>query len=174
MDMLGMVSERLSPDTPLVLSAMTRRTGSATRGQYRMSARFPALSARLLLTQLILKSARKHSPPSATQLTLRFITALLSWVTTLRLLLTLMLAMADILGTRSAKLMPKLSQDMDTPLVLSAMPRRTDSATRSQCRAHTRFPDKSVTTLAMLLRTSPMAMAMVMVIKKLDYLCYTA
>merc|ERR1711970_764972 len=110
----------------------------------RMSARFPALSARLLLTLLILKSARKHSPPSAIQLTLRFITALLLWVTTLRLLLTLMLAMADILGTRSVKLMPKLSQDMDTPVGPSAMPRRTGSATRSQCRAHTRFPDKSV------------------------------
>merc|ERR1711970_272912 len=147
MDMLGMgmVSERLSLDTPLVLSAMTRRTGSATRGQYRMSARFPALSARLLLTQLILKSARKHSPPSATQLTLRFITARLSLVMTLRLLLALMLDMVNILGMGNVKQMlsprprPKLSLAMVTALDLSAMPRRTGSATRSQCRTHARF-----------------------------------
>ena len=150
MDMLGMVSVRLSLDTPLVPSARTRRTGSATRGQYRMSARFPALSARLLLTQLILKSARKHSPPSATQLTHRFITALLMLVTTLRLLLTLMLATVDILDMGSVRQMlsprPRLKQSlaMVTALDLSAMPRRTGSATRSQCRAHTRFPDKCV------------------------------
>merc|ERR1711970_1561235 len=142
MDMLGMgmVSERLSLDTPLVLSAMTRRTGSATRGQYRMSARFPALSARLLLTQLILKSARKHSPPSATQLTHRFITALLLLVTTLRLLLTLMLDTVDILDMGSVKQMlnPRLrlmlSLAMVTALDLNAMPRRTGSVTRSQYR----------------------------------------
>merc|ERR1719320_610332 len=140
MDMLGMVSVKLSLDTPLVLSVLTRRTGSATRGQYRMSARFPALSARLLLTQLILKSVRKPSPPSATQPPHRFTTALLLLVTTLRLLLTLMLAMLDILDTESVKqrLNPrprlKLSQVMVTALDLSAMPRRTGSVTRSQCR----------------------------------------
>merc|ERR1719250_213588 len=138
--MLGMVSVKLSLDTPLVLSVLTRRTGSATRGQYRMSARFPALSARLLLTQLILKSVRKHSPPSATQLPHRFTTALLLLVTTLRLLLTLMLAMLDILDTESVKQRlnprprPKLSQAMVTALDLSAMPRRTGSVTRSQCK----------------------------------------
>merc|ERR1719250_606256 len=128
-----MVSVKLSLDTPLVLSVLTRRTGSATRGQCRMNARFPALSVRLLLTQLILKSVRKHSPP-------RFNTALLLLVTTLRLLLTLMLAMLDILDTESVKqrLNPrprlKLSQAMVTALDLSVMPRRTDSVTRSQCK----------------------------------------
>merc|ERR1739845_125875 len=115
-----MVSVRRSLDTPLVPSARTRRTGSATRGQYRMSARFPALSARLLLTQLILKSARKHSPPSATQLTHRFTTALPLLVTTLRLLLTLMPATVDILDMGSVRQMlsprprPKLSLAMVT------------------------------------------------------------
>merc|ERR1711970_601650 len=99
-----------------------------------MSARFPALSARLLLTQLILKSARKHSPPSATQLTHRFITALLLLVTNLRLLLTLMLDMGDILGMGSVRQMlnprPRLMLNlaMVTALDLNAMPRRTGSA----------------------------------------------
>merc|ERR1719250_98971 len=139
-----MVSVKLSLDTPLVLSVLTRRTGSATRGQYRMSARFPALSVRLLLTQLILKSVRKHSPPSATQPPHRFTKALLLLVTTLRLLLTLMLAMVVMVAMENVRLMPRQSQDMDTPVAHSAMPRRTGSATRSLFRAHTRFPDKSV------------------------------
>ena len=84
--------------------------------------------------------------PQSTLFTPRFTIALLLLVMTLRLLPILMLDM----DTKSVKLRlslkqrPKLSQDMGIHLDLSAMPRRTDSVTRSQFRALTRSPDKSV------------------------------
>merc|ERR1712106_662890 len=140
---MASVMLRLKPslDIPVDLSAMTRRTDSATRSQSRMSARFPALSAKPLLILPTLRSVKKPSPLSATLLPPRSTTALLLLVTTPRLLLT---AMVDMVGTRSVKQTPKLNQDTDTPVDPNAMPRRTDSATRSLSRAPTRFPDKSV------------------------------
>merc|ERR1712106_634813 len=140
---MASVMLRLKPslDIPVDLSAMTRRTDSATRSQSRMSARFPALSAKPLLILPTLRSVKKPSPLSATLLPPRSTTALLLLVTTPRLLLTVMVVMV---GTRSVKQTPKLNQDTDTPVDSNAMPRRTDSATRSLSRAPTRFPDKSV------------------------------
>merc|ERR1712106_235855 len=127
---------KLSLDIPLVLSVMTRRTGSATRSQSKTPARSPAQCARLLLTPPTSRSARKPSPPSATLLTLRFTTALL-------LLLMVMADMVDMV-IRSVKLRLKLSPGMESAVDLSAMPRRTGSATRSLSRALTRSQDKSV------------------------------
>merc|ERR1711892_1558766 len=101
---------KLSLDIPLVLSVMTRRTGSATRSQSKTPARSPAQCVRLLLTPPTSRSARKPSPPSATQLTLRFTTALLLLVMTLRLLL---MVMADMV-IRSVKLRLKLSPGMES------------------------------------------------------------
>merc|ERR1712106_299734 len=140
---MASVMLRLKPslDIPVDLSAVTRRTDSATRSQSRMSARFPALSAKPLLILPTLRSVKKPSPLSATLLPPRSTIALLLLVTTPRLLLTVMVDMVD---TRSVKQTPKLNQDTDTPVDPNAMPRRTDSATRSLSRTPTRFPDKSV------------------------------
>jgi len=144
-----MLMQRLNLDTPLDLCARTRRTDSATRSLFKTPARFPAQSAKQLLTQPTLRSVRKPSPPSATQITHRFTIALLLLVMTLRLLPILMVDMVD-MDTKSVKLRLslkqrlKLSQDMDTQVDLSAMLRRTGNATRSQFRALTRSPDKSV------------------------------
>jgi len=143
-----MLRQRLSLDTAtqVDLNAKTRRTGSATRSQSRMSARFLVQSAKPLLTPPTLRSVRKHSPPSAIQPTHRFTTALLLSVMTLKLLLMVMVDM----DTKSVKLRLsqkqrlRLSLDMVTPVDPSAMLRRTDSATRSQYRTPTRSPDKYV------------------------------
>merc|ERR1711892_1421710 len=134
---------KLSLDIPLVLSVKTRRTGSAKRSQSKTPARSPAQCARLLLTPPTSRSARKPSPPSATLLTLRFTTALLLLVMTLKLLLMVMADMVDMV-IRSVKLRLKLSPGMESAVDLSAMPRRTGSATRSLSRALTRSLDKSV------------------------------
>merc|ERR1739838_170273 len=143
-----MLRQRLSLDTAtqVDLNAKTRRTGSATRSQSRMSARFLVQSAKPLLTPPTLRSARKHLPPSAIQPTHRFTTALLLSVMTLKSLLMVMVDM----DTKSVKLRLSqkqrlmLSLDMVTPVDPSAMLRRTDSATRSQYRTPTRSPDKYV------------------------------
>merc|ERR1719341_2991745 len=177
MDMLDMdmasvlLMLKLLLDTPLDLSVMTRRTDSAIRSQSKMNARFPVPFVKTLLTQPTLRSVRKHSPPSATLLTPKFTIALLLLVMTLRLLPILMVDMVD-MDTRSVKLMlsqkqrPKLNQDMDTPAVPNAMPRRTDSVTKSLSRTLTRFPEKSVTTLDIPSRISPMVTVMDMDAKR--------
>merc|ERR1739838_201399 len=146
-----MLRQRLSLDmaTQVDLNAKTRRTGSVTRSQSRMSARFLVQSAKPLLTPPTLRSVRKHSPPSAIQPTHRFTTALLLSVMTLKSLLMVMEDMVD-MDTKSVKLRMsrkqrlRLSLDMVTPVDPSAMLRRTDSATRSQYRTPTRSPDKYV------------------------------
>merc|ERR1739841_472450 len=70
--------------TLLDLSAMTRRTGSARRSPSRTLARYPARSARPLLTPPTLRTARTSSPPTARRLTRRCLTPLLWLVTTPR------------------------------------------------------------------------------------------
>merc|ERR1712002_11797 len=71
--------------TPLDLSAMTRRTGSARRSPSRTLARFLARSARPSLTPPTLRTARTSSPPTARRRTRRCPTPLLWLVTTPRL-----------------------------------------------------------------------------------------
>merc|ERR1719206_493784 len=95
-----------------------------------MSARFPALSARLLLTQLILKSVRKHSPPSATQPPHRFTTALLLLVTT----------QSHNIQDRSVKHKPCMAPQ----IIQNATPRLRDNVTRDHFRPHTRSPTRCV------------------------------
>merc|ERR1711892_223410 len=96
-----------------------------------------------LLTQLTLRSARTSSPLNAMKHPNRFSTALPLLVMTLRLLLMVMADMVDMV-IRSVKLRLKLSPGMESAVDLSAMPRRTGSATRSLSRALTRSLDKSV------------------------------
>ena len=91
-----------------------------------------------LLTLPILRNARILSHNTARKPPTRFTTALLLLVMTPRLCLMDMVDM----DMASGLLMLRLS--LDTPLDLSAMPRRTGSATRSQSRTPARSPDKSV------------------------------
>merc|ERR1719244_2078989 len=175
---------KLSQDTPLDLNVMTRRTGSATRSQFRTPARFPALCAKLLLTPLTSRSVRRLSQPSVILPTLRSNRAPLLLDTTPRLLL-LMVAM--LMVTKSVTL--RLSLAMVTALALSARPRRTDSVTRNLSKTperspdrcvsllpgrsvillRLRYPDKSVITLDMESSMDP-TMDMDMAIKWLDHL----
>merc|ERR1711875_24387 len=125
---------QLIMDTQVVLVAMTRRTTSATRYQTIRN----MTSVNTLWTQPILKNVSMLHTLIVRRNTLRFSMNLMLLVMTLMWSIMDLMVMEDI---TSVKLMLKLLMVdtlKDIPMVLSAMTRRTNSATRSPSHRSTR------------------------------------
>merc|ERR1711875_63484 len=117
-------------DTQVVLVAMTRRTTSATRYQSIRN----MTSVNTLWTQPILKSVSMLHTLIVRRNTLRFTTNLMLLVMTLMWSIMDLMVMEDITSVKLL-LMDTLK---DIPMVLSAMTRRTNSATRFPSHRSTR------------------------------------